>query len=104
VLVEEELKDTDFLRISFVSDDCAQVTGKKCLNGACLESQCHCNDGYGGKGCEVSDVNECKSRPCDVFSHCTNTLGSFRCTCFPGYEGDGFKCKGKKSHIISYVN
>jgi hypothetical protein len=82
--------------IKFFADNCAQVTGKKCQNGACLDSQCYCNDGFGGKGCETPDVNECKSRPCDIFSHCTNTLGSFRCTCFPGYEGNGVECKGKQ--------
>lgn len=43
------------------------------------------------------DENECKYRPCDVFAHCTNTLGSFSCTCFPGYQGDGFHCEGKYS-------
>lgn len=41
------------------------------------------------------DENECKYRPCDVFAQCTNTLGSFTCTCYPGYEGDGFTCTGK---------
>lgn len=34
-------------------------------------------------------------RPCDVFAHCTNTLGSFYCTCMPGYDGDGFTCHGR---------
>lgn len=42
----------------------------------------------------IADVNECKERPCDVFAHCTNTVGSFQCSCFPGYEGDGFTCRG----------
>lgn len=42
----------------------------------------------------LTDVNECKDRPCDVFAHCTNTVGSFQCSCFPGYVGDGFTCKG----------
>ena len=83
------------LLFSSLSDNCAQATGKKCQNGACLESQCHCNDGFGGKGCEMPDENECKFRPCDVFAHCTNTMGSFFCSCFPGYEGDGFKCSGE---------
>lgn len=41
-----------------------------------------------------TDENECKYRPCDVFAHCTNTLGSFMCSCFPGYQGDGFQCEG----------
>lgn len=43
----------------------------------------------------ITDENECKYRPCDVFAHCTNTLGSFTCTCFPGYLGDGLHCEGK---------
>lgn len=42
----------------------------------------------------VADENECKYRPCDIFAHCTNTLGSFQCSCFPGYQGDGFHCEG----------
>ena len=25
-------------------------------------SQCHCNDGWGGKGCSMPDDNECKYR------------------------------------------
>ena len=44
--------------------------------------------------CLFVDENECKYRPCDVFAHCTNTMGSYYCSCFPGYEGDGFSCKG----------
>ena len=41
----------------------------------------------------MPDDNECKYRPCDVFGYCTNTLGSFFCSCNEGYEGDGFHCK-----------
>lgn len=65
----------------------------KCTNGVCLDNLCYCNDGFGGKGCDLPDENECKYRPCDVFAHCTNTMGSYYCSCFPGYEGDGFSCK-----------
>ena len=45
------------------------------------------------QGCDMPDDNECKYRPCDVFGYCTNTLGSFFCSCNEGYEGDGFHCK-----------
>ncbi|KAI2804698.1 hypothetical protein BLOT_003686 [Blomia tropicalis] len=65
----------------------------KCTNGVCLDNLCYCNDGFGGKGCELPDENECKYRPCDVFAQCTNTMGSYYCSCYPGYEGDGFSCK-----------
>ena len=43
-----------------------------------------------------ADENECKYRPCDIFAHCTNTLGSFQCSCFPGYQGYGFHCEGTR--------
>lgn len=36
-----------------VADDCGKEDGKRCDHGACLDHQCHCNDGYGGCGCEV---------------------------------------------------
>ncbi|CAH0390731.1 unnamed protein product [Bemisia tabaci] len=75
------------------TQNCDQVNGHLCQNGACLDSQCHCNDGFGGCDCQVPDENECKYRPCDVFAHCTNTLGSFHCSCFPGYTGNGFYCQ-----------
>ena len=56
------------------------------------KAQCHCNDGYGGKDCSQEDVNECKYRPCSLHADCTNTLGSFQCSCRKGFQGDGFKC------------
>ena len=49
--------------------------------------------------CAPPDENECKYRPCDVFAQCTNTLGSFTCTCYPGYEGDGFTCTGEFNYF-----
>lgn len=55
-----------------------------CVNGVCLDGLCYCNDGFGGKSCDIPDENECKYRPCDVFAHCTNTMGSYYCSCFPG--------------------
>lgn len=26
---------------------------KKCVNGVCLDGLCYCNDGFGGKGCDL---------------------------------------------------
>ena len=37
-------------------------------------------------------MNECKYRPCSIHADCTNTLGSFRCTCRDGFQGNGFEC------------
>ena len=36
-----------------VPGTCQLATGRPCVNGACLDSQCYCNDGFGGKGCEM---------------------------------------------------
>eukprot|EP00117_Sycon_ciliatum_P014424 scpid27877/ scgid14687/ Fibrillin-2 len=30
--------------------------------------------------------------PCSLFANCTNTIGSFFCTCQTGFSGDGFNC------------
>lgn len=72
-------------------DKCSQIVNLRgqseympCVNGVCLDGLCYCNDGFGGKSCDVPDENECKFRPCDVFAHCTNTMGSYYCSCFPG--------------------
>lgn len=34
-----------------------------------------------------TDVNECKSSPCNNNAACENTIGSYVCKCLPGYEG-----------------
>ena len=50
------------------------------------------------------DINECDngSNDCHVNANCTNTVGSFLCTCNAGYTGDGRICSGmlfKPQHI-----
>ena len=40
------------------------------------------------------DINECDMDPCNVNADCTDTSGSFECTCRRGYSGDGFTCDG----------
>ena len=43
------------------------------------------------------DVNECElgMHICNSSANCTDTDGSFNCTCREGFEGDGFNCTGK---------
>ena len=41
------------------------------------------------------DINECSDNPCHVDATCTNTIGSFECTCKRGYRGNGLQCVGK---------
>ncbi|RCN27624.1 zona pellucida-like domain protein, partial [Ancylostoma caninum] len=69
--------------------------GNKCDRETelCIDGQCICKHGYeshaNGK-CE--DVNECFFSPCHHLATCTNTPGSFICTCPDGYAGDGKTC------------
>ena len=44
------------------------------------------------------DINECTMNMsrCDENANCTNTDGSYNCSCNHGYNGDGFKCTGNK--------
>ena len=40
------------------------------------------------------DTDECQADPCDVNANCTNSDGSYACTCNVGYEGNGTNCTG----------
>ena len=44
-----------------------------------------------------TDVDECErdADNCDVNANCSDTEGSFNCTCVTGYEGDGMNCISK---------
>ena len=83
---------------------------------------CTCNAGYEGNGftctgmdwivmgarsiimsmdCSCSDVDECAMDVdnCDPTNGvCTNTEGSFICTCTIGYSGDGINCSSEWHH------
>ena len=40
------------------------------------------------------DFNECLDLPCHIKGVCTNTVGSYQCTCRVGYNGNGIICEG----------
>ena len=46
-----------------------------------------------------ADVDECKQKlwrgygPCHKKADCTNTIGSYECTCKEGYTGNGKNCR-----------
>ena len=46
--------------------------------------------------CASPDENECASK-----ALCTNTEGSYLCSCLVGYQGDGKNCTGNKTYIIN---
>lgn len=58
--------------------------------------------------CVSSDINECEigAHNCDRHATCTNTAGSFKCNCAPGWIGNGLKCTGnnmKLAEVLSVV-
>ena len=48
-----------------------------------------------------SDVDECSasSPVCDSNANCSNTRGSYICTCRAGYTGDGKTCQGRFENV-----
>ena len=46
--------------------------------------------------CNSTEINECfqNSHDCDSNANCTNTDGSYQCTCNLGYSGNGTSCRG----------
>ncbi|XP_040297371.1 uromodulin-like [Bufo bufo] len=49
--------------------------------------ECTCSAGFQGDGLNCHDIDECGDyflSNCD--GYCTNTIGSFNCSCFPGLE------------------
>lgn len=51
-----------------------------------------------------SDVNECQDTPCGQL--CTNTEGSFQCSCMSGYElqDNGHSCEGSISNSCCKIH
>ena len=55
--------------------------------------------------CFPLDVDECRIdlAQCDGNAYCTNTIGSFLCTCKPGFTGSDNECTGEFiQHIRSH--
>ena len=50
----------------------------------------------------ISDIDKCSknSHNCNYSTAtCTNTNGSFKCICKPGFSGDGHNCTGTEHHL-----
>eukprot|EP00736_Rhodelphis_marinus_P002214 Rmarinus@m.23570 len=56
---------------------------------------CECNAGFTGQAweyCEDTDECDIGVHNCDIFSRCSNSMGSFSCSCDPGFSGSGVSC------------
>ena len=47
------------------------------------------------------DIDECSASPsvCDINANCSNTRGSYYCTCKQGFTGDGKNCQGRGKYF-----
>ena len=62
---------------------------------SCISSTCQCDMGFSGDGiAECNDIKECEKEldDCHPDAVCTNTVGSFECSCPTGFRGDGTNC------------
>jgi hypothetical protein len=73
-------------------EEYACQNGGTCVIGGGTPS-CLCAAGWIGETC-TTDVDECATGAsnCAADATCTNTPGSFTCTCNAGFEGDGVTC------------
>lgn len=65
------------------------------------EGRCQISKGLGHGTrsllCSFADVDECAQGldDCHTNALCQNTLTSYKCSCKPGYQGEGRQCEGK---------
>ncbi|BFZ06350.1 hypothetical protein BsWGS_09389 [Bradybaena similaris] len=73
-----------------VCTNCYNITS---CNATKLTDYCApCPSGYGGDGKYCADKDECSDNKGGCEEFCTNTAGSFECSCKPSYTVNGTRC------------
>ncbi|KAG8174977.1 hypothetical protein JTE90_004709 [Oedothorax gibbosus] len=85
------------------SADCKRaICVEQCQNGgSCSKpNHCACAPGWTGKTC-TTDVDECTTGKSACDHDCTNTQGSYKCSCRGGYvlQPDGRTCEKKEPRV-----
>jgi hypothetical protein len=98
VCTDEDLVDQhrdDFVACGDESDPCGE--GATCILGLSTTPLCVCPAGFALEATDQSctEIDECAAglHDCHEKATCTNTAGSFQCTCQDGYAGNGRECE-----------
>ena len=76
--------------------DGVNCTSKLVIFSGDERTECNVLFTYSTMYIHPADINECEleTYPCHSNANCTDTEGSFNCTCNEGFEGNGFYCAG----------
>ncbi len=68
------------------------------MNSPTMTAKCLCPKGFiiHANGVTCVDENECSNDNGGCDGHCTNTIGSYQCSCLEGYvlSSDSHSCEG----------
>ena len=76
-------------RAGYFSDMVGSDNCKQCPGGVLTVGE----GSWSTDNCTGPDYCESLLHNCHAFAACESTLGSFECTCLPGFSGDGTVCK-----------
>ncbi|XP_077993986.1 uncharacterized protein LOC144447778 [Glandiceps talaboti] len=84
-------------------DECDTVAGL-CTNTD-GSYYCECTNGYEGDGTTCTDIDECKTKPCDsgVDERCVNIPGNYTCQCLIGFHRQDGICQEIRSFEATVV-
>ena len=94
-VIFSECDDTHYGNDWPLTCSCVAANTRSCDH---VDGTCTCNAGWEGTIC-TDDINECTAltNPCnDPLKTCTNTQGSYECSCISGYRiNANLECTGK---------